>query len=72
MFARTLTYVRRAIKSKDGADGVLYYHAWGTGNQELVFASHEAAEQWAAHESAACRPTSVDRPNCVRRNMTVA
>jgi len=43
----SLTYLRIATKSRDGADGFLYRHDFGTGYQELVFASHDKASEWA-------------------------
>jgi hypothetical protein len=41
----TLTYVRVARKAKDGQDGFIYLHHWGTGWQELIYSSHEAAKK---------------------------
>lgn len=42
----TLTYLRKAVKAKDGDDGLLYRHEWPTGFQELIFSSEEAAKRW--------------------------
>lgn len=41
-----LNYVRIAYKAKDGHDGFLYLHSWGTGIQALIFGSHEAADRF--------------------------
>lgn len=40
----TLTFKRVATKAKDGANGFLYIHSWGTGYQELIFESKGSAE----------------------------
>lgn len=42
----TLTKIRLAHKSKDGAEGILYVHQWPTGFQELIFTSEKMAEQF--------------------------
>lgn len=42
----TLTKIRRALKSRDGYDGILYVHQWPTGFQELVFATETLASQF--------------------------
>jgi hypothetical protein len=41
----TLTYIRKATKTNDGHDGLLYRHTWATGFQELIFSSKEAADK---------------------------
>jgi hypothetical protein len=41
-------FLRQATKHKDGHDGVLYLHNWGTGWQELVFPNVEEALKWYA------------------------
>lgn len=41
----TLIYQRVAMKAKDGANGFIYLHTWGTGYQQLIFPSHEAANE---------------------------
>lgn len=46
MNLHTLTKIRRAIKTKDGAEGILYVHQWPTGFQELIFATETLAEQF--------------------------
>ena len=45
-----LTYRKIARKSTEGVRGVVYLHHFITGFQELVFSSHQKAQQW-AHES---------------------
>ena len=32
-----LSYLRKANKYNDGADGLVYLHTWSTGRQELIF-----------------------------------
>lgn len=46
MEQHTLTYVRRATKSRDAATGLVYRHEWPTGMQELVFANDDDAQRW--------------------------
>jgi hypothetical protein len=46
----TVTYRRPARKVNDGYDGFLYLEHFGTGYQELVFSSHEAAQKYAASQ----------------------
>lgn len=49
----TLSYVRKVRKNVDHVtDGVLYVHHFGTGFQELVFASHDAA--WKHAQASSC------------------
>lgn len=43
-----LTYRRIAITNKDGWNGYLYLHHFGTGWQELVFKTHDDAVKFAA------------------------
>ena len=40
---KSFTYVRVAHKEKDNADGFIYLHHFGTGWEELIFPTHEAA-----------------------------
>ena len=46
MNKNTFTYLRKASKNRDGMNGVLYHHSWGTGGQELVFPDDAAAQRW--------------------------
>lgn len=48
----TLTYMSKARAAIDGKDGYNYRHGWGTGYQDLVFASHYEAERWAVENGA--------------------
>jgi hypothetical protein len=59
MSAATLTYMRVASVGRDAHDGLLYFHSWGTGNQELVFRDRDHAARWTQSETAAGRPTTV-------------
>ena len=45
MNKNTFTYLRKAHKNRDGMNGVLYHHSWGTGGQELVFPDDAAAKR---------------------------
>jgi hypothetical protein len=54
-----LHYVRKASRAKDGQDGVLYFHHFGTGSQELIFQDHGAAAKFAKAETARGLPTKV-------------
>ena len=47
-----LTYQRAARRAKDGHDGVLYLHHFGTGWQHLIFSNHDAARDFALKEGA--------------------
>lgn len=40
----TFIFLRIAKQKVDGYAGVLYLHHFGTGWQELIFTSHEAAK----------------------------
>lgn len=42
-----LAFKRIATEKKDGKNGFLYFHHFGTGWQELIFDSHEAAKEYA-------------------------
>jgi hypothetical protein len=45
-----LIYVKRARKGIDHVEaGFIYRHHFGTGWQQLVFSSHEAAARFAEH-----------------------
>lgn len=46
--SHTLTFVRFAVRSKDGRPGRVYRHEWSTGHQLLIFQTHEKAEEFAA------------------------
>lgn len=48
----SLRYLRVAYKAKDNADGLLYLHHFGTGNQELIFDDEAAADKFAAGDNA--------------------
>lgn len=43
----SLGYVCKATVQRHGMAGFLYRNIWATGHQGLVFATHEAAKQWA-------------------------
>lgn len=38
-----LRFLRLATRAKDGFDGMLYRHSWGSGYQDIVFPSQRAA-----------------------------
>jgi hypothetical protein len=42
----SIGYLGKAAKSRHGADGLRYRHAWSTGFQDLIFPSHDAAVQF--------------------------
>jgi len=47
----SLTYMRKADPKKDHAGGgVLYWHDFKTGHQELVFSNNKRASEWAKAE----------------------
>ena len=39
----TLNFLRKTNRNDTGHPGLIYVHHWGTGYQQLVFASKEAA-----------------------------
>mgnify|MGYP000432078952 CR=1 FL=1 len=51
--AHTVTYVREAKKRSDGSDGLLFVHRWGTGYQELIFPTRQAAQDFEDRENGA-------------------
>lgn len=42
----TMIFVRLATEAKDGFKGLLYRHSWGTGYQDIIFPSQEAAHDF--------------------------
>jgi len=42
----SLGFLKEATEAKDGSDGLMYCHHWGTGFQNLIFKSHEEANEW--------------------------
>ena len=42
----SLGFLKEATEAKDGTDGLMYCHHWGTGFQNLIFKSHEEASEW--------------------------
>lgn len=51
-YTETLSFMRKAVKSRDTYSGLMYRHAWPTGYQELIFPSVEAAQRFADAKSA--------------------
>lgn len=51
--ACTLTYLRPAVASQDGYDGLMYHHDYTSGFQELIFPTPEAAARFADTETRA-------------------
>lgn len=47
---KKLSFLRVARKATDGHDGYVYRHNFGTGFQDLIFESHEAANRWLLNE----------------------
>ena len=47
----SLNFIRNAGQRDIPNAGVIYLHHFGTGHQELVFASHERAAAWAKLEN---------------------
>ena len=48
----TVTYQRVAKRGKDGTDGYMYLHHFGTGWQHLIFYNHASAQKFAEREGA--------------------
>ena len=42
----SLGFLKEATEAKDGSDGLMYCHHWGTGWQHLIFQSDEEASEW--------------------------
>ena len=51
----TVSFLRKAHAGRDGRDGVLYRHGFGTGYQDLVFANHGEALKFANSVGAKCQ-----------------
>lgn len=63
MKLHTLTYIRRATKSRDGHEGLLYVHQWPTGFQELVFENEALAAKFLQHLNVGdVQPTDAREP----------
>ena len=43
----TLGFVKSVTDDQFTVSGMLYQHSWPTGNQALIFTTHEEAEKWA-------------------------
>lgn len=56
MDLHTLTKVRRANKSADGVEGIVYIHQWPDGFKEVVFTTEQVADGFLKAVNAAGQP----------------